>query len=472
MDAFASALDLARAVRDKEVSPLELVDYYLARIDALNAQLNAVTWRRDDALRAEAKQAEAALMRGDAKGPFFGVPIAIKDLVFVEGWPMTFGSRATAHNVTGFTSSVIQRYLDAGFLLECRTNTPEFGILPVAENQLWGPTRNPWDIARTPGGSSGGSAAAVAAGMAPIAHANDGGGSIRIPASCCGLVGLKPSRGRVSSGPMVSDVMHGGAVEGCVSRTVADTAAVLDALSVPDPHAWYNAPAPTRPFLQEVGAKVGRLRIGITTAAPTGAPVAQACIDAVRNTASVLSDLGHEVFESAPAWPDQNEILPMFMVMWNTGTAYWDVLEPEKIEPLSAAMRAQAQAVDSLTYVRAIAMLQIFSRRIVQSWGRDFDVLVTPTLAWEPPLVGALFEGADNDPMVPLLNAGMMCPFTPLINVTGQPAISLPMHWTDAGVPIGVHFVGSPWGEAGLIRLAAQLEEAAPWAERRPPVGG
>jgi amidase len=257
MNPFASALDLARSIREKELSPLEIVDFYLARIDALNPQLNAVTWRRDDALRAEAKAAEAALMRGEARGPFFGVPIAIKDLTFVEGWPITFGSRSAEHNVTSFTATVVQRYIEAGFLLECRTNSPEFGIMPVAENRLWGATRNPWDLARTPGGSSGGSAAAVAAGMAPIAHANDGGGSIRIPAACCGLVGLKPSRGRVSSGPLVSDVMHGGAVEGCVSHTVADTAAVLDVLSAPDPSAWYNAPAPERPFAQEVGAKPG-----------------------------------------------------------------------------------------------------------------------------------------------------------------------------------------------------------------------
>ena len=472
MNPFASALDLARSIREKELSPLEIVDFYLARIDALNPQLNAVTWRRDDALRAEAKAAEAALMRGEARGPFFGVPIAIKDLTFVEGWPITFGSRSAEHNVTSFTATVVQRYIEAGFLLECRTNSPEFGIMPVAENRLWGATRNPWDLARTPGGSSGGSAAAVAAGMAPIAHANDGGGSIRIPAACCGLVGLKPSRGRVSSGPLVSDVMHGGAVEGCVSHTVADTAAVLDVLSVPDPGAWYNAPAPERPFAQEVGAKPGRLRIAFTTEAPTGVPVAQPCVDAVRNTAAVLADLGHEVFEGAPAWPDQNEVFPMFMVVWNTGLALWDVQSPDLVEPLSAAMRTAAQATDSLTYVRAVAMLQIHSRRIVQSWGRDFDVLLTPTIAMEPPPVGSLFEGEEIDPMMPMMNAAAMCPFTPLINLTGQPAISLPMHWTEGGLPIGVHFVGRPWGEAELIRLAAQLEEAQPWAERRPRVGG
>jgi amidase len=470
MDAFASALEMARAVREKRVSPVEIVDDCLRRVDEVNPQLNAVTWRRDEALRLEAKRAEAAVMAGSAAGPFFGVPMAIKDLTFVEGWPITFGSRAAEYHVAGFTSAVVRSYIEAGFLLACRTNTPEFGILPVAENALWGATRNPWDPSRTPGGSSGGSAAAVASGMVPVAHANDGGGSIRIPAACCGLVGLKPSRGRVSSGPLVCDVMHGGAVEGCVSRTVADTAAVLDAISWADSTAWYNAPRSDRPFLSEVGNDPGRLRIAFTTVAPTGVPVAADCVESVHRTAALLEDLGHDVYESAPAWPDQNEILPMFLTVWNTGVAYWDVQDWDLVEPLSAAMRAQAQAVDSITYVRALAMLQIQSRRIVESWRRDFDVLITPTLASEPWKVGALFEGAADDPMAPLFNAGFVCPFTPLLNVTGQPAVSLPLHWTQEGLPIGVQFVGAPWAEAELIRLAAQLEEAAPWAERRPQV--
>jgi amidase len=470
MDPFASALSAARAVREKKVSPVELVEECLRRIDRVNPALNAVTWRRDEALRSEAKRAEAAVMNGSARGPFFGVPIAIKDLTFVEGWPMTFGSRAAEHNVTSFTAAIVEHLIRAGFLLACRTNTPEFGILPAAENALWGASRNPWDVSRTPGGSSGGSAAVVAAGAVAVAHANDGGGSIRIPASCCGLVGLKPSRGRVSSGPLVCDVMHGGAVEGCVTRTVADTAAVLDAISEFDPHARYNAPLPQRPFSAEVGAAAGRLRIAYTTAAPTGVPVARECVKAVERTAAVLAELGHEVFEGAPDWPDQNDVLPMFLTVWNTGAGYWDVADWSLVEPLTAAMRAQAQAVDSLTYVRALAMLQIHSRRVVASWKRDFDILITPTLAVEPWQVGCLFEDAAGDPMIPLYRAAEFCPFTPLINTTGQPAISLPVHWSAEGLPVGVQLVGAPWGEAELIRVAAQLEEAVPWAQRRPPV--
>ncbi len=471
MDAFCSALELAAAIREKKVSPVEAVDAYLGRIDRLNVDLNAVTWRRDDDVRKEAKQAEDALMRGEAKGPFFGVPIPIKDLTDVAGWPITFGSRAAINRVASWTAAVVSALKRAGFLLLCRTNTPEFGILPVTENQAYGATCNPWDVSRTPGGSSGGSAACVAAGLAPIAHGNDGGGSLRIPGSCCGLVGLKSSRGRVSWGPMVCDVMHGGAVEGVVARSVADSAAVLDAISEPDPYAWYNAPRPERPYLEEVGAKPGRLRIAFTTEAPTGVPVDEECVKAVQRTVALLEELGHEVFEGKPDWPEPSDILPSFMTVWNTGLAYWDVEDWDKIEPLSATMRAQAAATDSLSYVRGVAQLQMFSRRMVACWGRDFDLLVTPTLATLPPEIGALYEGAEDDPMMPIFKAAEMAAFTPLFNVTGQPAVSLPLHWTDDGIPVGVHLVAGPWDESLLVRVSSQLEEAAPWRERRPSLG-
>lgn len=472
IDLFSSALELAGLIAKKSVSPVEVVDAYLAKTDELNPRLNAVTWRRDDEVRKEAKAAEQAIMKGEARGAFFGVPMAIKDLLHVEGWPITYGSRAAKDNVCWWTSTVAASFRAAGFLFLHRTNTPEFGIVSVTENQLWGATRNPWDPERTPGGSSGGSAASVAAGMAPIAHANDGGGSIRIPASCTGLVGLKPSRGRVSSGPLVSDVMHGGAVEGCVSRTVADTAAVLDAISAPDPTAWYNAPAPARPFANEVGAKTGRLRIAFTTTAPTGVPVEASCVEAVRRTAALLADLGHDVFEGAPDWPDVNAMLPGFITVWNTGIAYWDVSDWSQVEPLTRAMRDQAAATDSLKYVRSLAEMQVFSRQIVQSWGRDFDLLLTPTVAIEPPKIGYVYETETDDPMEPLFRAGAMAPFTLYFNLTGQPAISLPLHWSPAGLPVGVQIVGKPWGEAELIRVGSQLEEAAPWRSRKPALAG
>jgi amidase len=468
MDPFASALEVARDIRQKKVSPVEVVDFYLDRIERLNPELNAVTWRRDDDVRREARAAEDALMRGEGEGPFFGVPLPIKDLAFVEGWPISFGSKAFLGHVAGFDSTVVERFRKAGFLLLCRTNTPEFGILPVTENDAWGVTRNPWNNDHTPGGSSGGAGAAVAAGFAPMAHASDGGGSIRIPASCCGLVGLKPSRGRGSMGPLLTEVMHGFVSEGCVAHTVADTAALYDAIGAPDPTAWSNAPALERPLIEEVGVVPGRLRVAYLTSAPTGAGVSSECVAAVEKTAALLQDLGHEVFEGAPDWPDPEHATEPFMTVWNTGMAYWGVEDLSAVEPLSRAMAERAAQVDSLAYVKSVAGLQIFTRQIVRAWGERFDVLVTPTLAVEPPRVGALFEGAGDDPMMPLRRAADMAAFTPLINATGQPAISLPLHVSAAGLPVGVQLVGKPWGEGELIRLASQIEQAAPWRDRRP----
>lgn len=470
MDPFLSALEIAAGVRSGKLDPVEVLDACLARVDALDSRLGAVTCRDDPRVRADAMRARDAVRRGETLGPLHGVPIPIKDLVDVEGWQTTFGSRGGLGRVSGFTQHIAQSLRDAGAIVAYRTNTPEFGTVCVTENDAFGATRNPWNPEHSPGGSSGGSAAAVASGMAPIAHANDGGGSIRIPASCCGLVGLKPSRGRISSGPVVCDVMHGGAVEGCVSRTVADTAAVLDVAATFDPGAWYNAPAPARPFLEEVGADPGRLRIAFTTAAPTGVPVDAECVAAVENTARLLEAAGHDVFEGSPEWPETSEIMPSFMVVWNTGSVYFAVGDWSKIEPLNAALRAQASQMDSLTYVQGLLHLQMLSRRLVASWGRDFDILLTPTLATPPPRIGELWEGCENDPTLPLMKAGVICPFTPLFNVSGQPAISLPMHWSASGLPIGVQLVGKPWGEAELLRISAQLEKAAPWRDRRPPI--
>lgn len=470
MDPFLSATEIAAAIRKGELDPVEVVDTYLSRVDALNPKLNAVVWRNDEAVRAEAVRAREAVRAGRPLGPLHGVPIPIKDLTAVEGWPTTYGSKAGLGNIAGYTSHVAQAYRDAGAILAYRTNTPEFGTMPVTENEAHGPTRNPWNTERTPGGSSGGAAAAVAAGLAPVAHANDGGGSIRIPASCCGLVGLKPSRGRISEGPLVSDCMHGGAVQGVVSHTVADTALTLDVASGFDPGAWYNAPAPSRPFLDEVGAPTGRLRIAYTTKAPTGVPVDAACVDAVLETAKLLADAGHEVFEGTPDWPDENEITPAFLVVWSTGSAYFPVEDWSKIEGVNSALREQASQLSSLDYVQGVIKLQMMSRRLVAAWGKRFDLLLTPTLANEPVPVGAFWQGGDLVPVMPLLNAATFCPFTPMFNVSGQPAISLPMHWSESGLPIGVQLVGKPFGEAELIRVASQLETMAPWRSRRPPV--
>jgi amidase len=270
---------------------------------------------------------------------------------------------------------------------------------------------------------------------------------------------------------LVSDVMNGGAVEGCVTRTVADSAAILDCIAGPDPHAWYNAPVPDRSFLQEVGVDPGRLRIAYQTSSPLGAGVDPACVAAVERTAAALADLGHDVFEGGPQWPSADEIIGGFLTVWNTGMAYWNVEDTTKIESLSLAMKKAAESVDSLEYVRAVAGLQILTRHLLQSWGRDFDVYLTPTIAVEPPKVGMLYENPSGDPMEPLTRAAEMAAFTPIFNVTGQPAISLPTHWSDSGLPIGVQLVGKPWGEAELIRLSAQVEKAMPWRDRRPEIG-
>lgn len=470
MDPFLSALEVAAAIRRGELDPVDVLDSYLARVDELNPKLNAVIWRDDDAAMADAKRARDAVRSGAALGPLHGVPIPIKDLTDVQGWPTTFGSCGGLGRISSHTQHIAQSFRNAGAVLAYRTNTPEFGTVCVTENQAYGSTRNPWSLEHSPGGSSGGAAAAVASGMAPIAHANDGGGSIRIPASCCGLVGLKPSRGRIPNGPLISDIMHGGAVEGAVTRTVADSALILDVAATFDAGAWYNAPAPQRPFLDEVGADPGRLRIAYTTVAPTGVPVSPECVAAVEKTARLLEAAGHDVFEGAPAWPELSEIMPSFLVVWNTSSVYFEVDDWSKIEPLNAALRSQASQMDSLAYVRGLLHLQILSRRLVASWGREFDMLLTPTIATEPPLVGSLWEGSELDASMPLMNAGAICPFTPLFNVSGQPAISLPMHWSASGLPVGIQLVGKPWGEAELLRVASQLEQAAPWRDRRPAV--
>src|SRR3954447_16835134 len=290
-DPSTPAIELAAALRRRELSAVELLDACLEAVDARNGDVNAIVWRDDDAARASARHADEALARGDDRA-FLGVPIPIKDLTPVAGWPVTYGSRGGPSGVSAEGELTTEAFKRAGFVLCGRTNTPEFGPITVTENLRYGISRNPWDLERTPGGSSGGAAAAVAAGMFPIAHATDGGGSIRIPAACCGLVGLKPSRGRV---PRLVQSWQGGVVEGVECRTVADSAAALDAISGPDRLAWYNAPPPRRPFADEVGADQPPLRIGLVETAPVGLPLDEACAGAAGVAAGLLADLGHRV---------------------------------------------------------------------------------------------------------------------------------------------------------------------------------
>ncbi|MHB8293720.1 MAG: amidase [Acidimicrobiales bacterium] len=466
-DQLVSARKTAAAIRSREISPVEVLDACLARVDALNDQLRAVVWRDDDAARDAARQAETQVMHTAAEDlpPFCGVPVPIKDLTEVAGWPVTYGSFAAPDVVSEEGALVVEAMRRAGFVVACRTNTPEFGPITAAENLRYGISRNPWDTGRTPGGSSGGAAAATAARMFPLAHGNDGGGSIRIPASCCGLVGLKVSRGRV---PSRVTSWEGGAVEGALTHDVADTAAVLDAISGPDLGCWYNAPAPERPFLQEVGADPGRLRIGVLDKPLLGLPLDPACSEAAERAASVLESLGHHVATVAFDMPE--DVLAAFINVANSGLADYDGIDWERAEPHVRAGRALALGVDSLTYVRSVHDLQRFTRAVVARWADELDILVTPTMTIEPPKAGEVLAAVHASGAGPAMPVLQMAVLTSPFNVTGQPAISLPLHQGASGLPIGVQLVAGPWQEARLIRVASQLEEAMPWRDRAPAV--
>jgi amidase len=467
MDTFTPATELAAAIARREVSPVELLEQCLDQVDRLNPALNAVIWRNDEEARATAKAAADAVAKGEELGPFTGVPLPIKDLTAVAGWPVTYGSWAAAGDINDEDELVVAGLRRAGFTLTDRTNTPELGPIPATENLRYGITRNPWNREYTPGGSSGGAGAAVASGMFPLAHANDGGGSIRIPASCTGLVGLKASRARV---PAIVPGWMGASVEGVLTHTVSDSAAVLDQICGPDPLSWYNAPAPDRPFADEVGADPGRLRVALLTRAPLDLPVAEAPRQAVARAGTTLEQLGHHVesvdFELFPL-----EAMASFLPIMNSSFGDYSDVDFTKMEPHNLANYAAGQAVDSITFVRSFGELQRISRRIVARWGQDFDLLVTPTLTIEPPRAGAILTQAHANPTEMPADVLAMGAFTAPFNLSGQPAISLPLHQSESGLPVGVQLIGGPFQEALLVRVAAQLEQADPWIGRRPPLG-
>lgn len=466
----SSALELAAALRARELSAVELLDACLAAVDELNPQLNAVIWRNDEAAGAAAAEADRRLAGGgDADGgaPFLGVPIPIKDLTPVAGWPVSYGSRGAPPAPSEQSELVVDALARAGFVLCGRTNTPEFGVMTAAENLRYGVSRNPWNTDRSPGGSSGGAAAAVAAGMFPLAHANDGGGSIRIPASYCGLVGFKPSRGRV---PRLAQSWLGAVVEGVQARTVADSAAVLDAIAYFDPQAWYNAPAPVRPFAQELerGSEPARpLRVGLMARAPLGIPTDEPCAAGARAAAAALEELGHSV-EEVEVPTISEEMIPSFIALTVGGLADYEGVDWSAVEPHIAHQRGQASEMGAYDYVLAARSLELLSRRETVRWGRDFDVLVTPTSAVLPPPAGKIMAEQHAGPDQPVVDVVRSVSFTAFGNVTGLPAVSLPLHWSEDGLPVGVQLVAGPWQDGALIALAAQLERARPWAERRP----
>ncbi len=471
MDPFSSATEMAAAVRHREESPLELLEACLERVDRLNPEINAVVWRNDEEARAEAARLSDDIAGGDADlPPFAGVPVPIKDLNEVAGWPVAYGSFAGPDGPSAHDELVVAALRRAGFVLTGRTNVPEFGPLPVAENLRYGVTRNPWDTDRTPGGSSGGAAAAVAAGLFPLAHGNDGGGSLRIPASCSGLVGLKASRGRV---PADVPGWMGASVEGVLTRTVADAAAVLDEISGPDRLAWYNAPIPDRPFADEVGADPGQLRVALSVRAPLGLPVDPAAVEAARRTGTLLESLGHKVTETeVELFPD--EALEPFLSVMHSGLAAYRGIDVNRLEPHNRASFEAGSALGSIEFVAALGELQRATRRVVARWGEDFDVLVTPTMAILPPVAGTVLEQAHAEPAGIPVDALSMAAFTAPFNVSGQPAVSLPVAQAvppggERPVPVGVQLVTGPWQEGLLVRVASQIEEADPWRGRRPP---
>jgi amidase len=470
---FRPAVELAGMVRSGEVSSRELVEAAYEAIERRNGELNAFVTLCEERALAEADAVEA----GDER-PLAGVPIAVKDLVaLTAGVRTAMGMRAMGDWVPSADSALVRRLRSAGAIIVGKTNTPELGILPVTEPDRFGPARNPWDPTRTTGGSSGGSAAAVASGMVPIAHANDGGGSIRIPASCCGLVGLKASRGRVSLAPL-GEFVGGIAIEGVVSRTVLDSAAALDVLAGYEPGDPYWAPDPSAPFAEAVEREPGKLRIAFSAVAPNGVPVDEACVTATHDTAALLESLGHTVFE-APALSDEGYI-DNFLKIWITGVAgnvreaaaqRGRPIELTELEPLTAQMVEMAGTITGADYLESLEYLRGLTRRVVSMWG-DIDVLLTPTLAKPAIEIGGLRPKEGEQPIEMLNNAAEWVPFTPVWNVTGQPAISLPIHQSEsngtAGLPVGVQLVGAPAGEELLLSLSAQLEEARPWADRRP----
>jgi amidase len=459
------AVELAAALRAQKLSAVELLEACLAVVDERNPELNAVIWQDDEGARTAARNADARLATGE-EAPFLGVPIPIKDLTAVAGWPVTYGSHGAGDEPSEESELVVEALLRAGFVLCGRTNTPEFGPLTVAENSRYGNTVNPWDTSRASGGSSGGASAAVAGGMFPIAHANDGGGSIRIPAAYTGLVGLKSSRGRI---PRRAQTWMGAVVEGAVTRTIADAAASLDAMAGPDPLAWYSAPVPERAFAEEVGAPVETLRIGLMAEAPLGLPTDPNCVTATREAADLLAGLGHEVVEvEVPTISE--ELTPDFVTMTIGGVADYDGVDWSKTEPHNQhAYEAATNRVSAYEYVVAVQRLERLSRREVARWGRDFDLLLTPTSAILPPPTGSVLTSQHAAPDQPVSETISSVCFTAFGNITGLPSISLPLHWTAEDVPVGVMMTGAPFDEATLLRLGAQLEEARPWAQRRAP---
>ncbi len=476
MAAFAEydrydALGLADLVRRREASPRELLDAARERLDAVEPAINAVPVRCDEA-------AEEMLAALPEDAPLAGVPFLLKDLgALCRGTRVTMGSKLFDGFVCEADGTLVARYRKAGLVIFGRGNSPELGLSFSTEPLLHGATRNPWNLERTPGGSSGGGAAAVAAGVVPAAQASDGGGSIRVPAACCGLFGLKPTRGRTPAGPLFGEHWAGMAIAHAVSRSVRDSAALLDAVDAPEPGDPYAAPPKERPFLDEVGRDPGRLRIALIETDP-GNPLHAEVATALARAGKLLADLGHAV-ELAPEPVERAEVDGHRVVLIRAhlmadleGAARMmrgRAIRPEDVEPMTWHLAYAEGRVDGAAYVEALNGIHRAGRRLARAF-ENYDVMVMPVTATPPIEIGVL-DPASDDPEAYYRAMLGFAPFTALANATGAPAMSLPLHWTADGLPVGVQVIAPFGGEAVLFRLAAQIEAAAPWADRRPPLG-
>ena len=492
MNDFSShdATSLAELVRSGQVSARELVLDSIENIETLNPKLNAVVHKMYDRAL---KQAQSPV-----DGPFSGVPFMLKDLLsWYEGEPIASGSRLFKGWIPPYDTEMVKRYRRSGVIIVAKTNTPEFGLTPYTEPELFGPTVNPWDTSRTTGGSSGGSAAAVASGMVPFAGGGDGGGSIRIPASCCGIFGLKPTRGRTPAGPRVGEHWQGAAIEHCLTRSVRDSAAMLDAVSGPDVGAPYWATPPERPFLEEVRTSPGQLHIAFTSKPLLGHTVHEDCNAALADAVTLLESLGHHLIEAAPP-ADRDQFNRAFLTMV-CGEVRADLIDastllgrdatPADLEFSTWALNLLGGSISAGEFVAAEHYLRSSARRLGEFF-QNFDLLLTPTLSVPPFPTGSLQPPAHERALIKVLGrlraGGVLrllgalekaaekvfdvIPYEPLFNVSGQPAMSVPLYWNASNLPIGVHFVGRYGDEATLLRIASQLEQARPWMNRRPPV--
>jgi amidase len=482
-------LGLAELVHKKKVSPAELVEEAIQRIEAHNPKLNAVINKLYERARETTKSTLP-------DGPFKGVPFLMKDLIStLEGIPTSFGNKLWKDIPAKVDSELARRWMNSGVVVVGKTNTPEFGLTPYTESETFGPALNPWDTERTPGGSSGGSAAAVAARIVPIASGGDGGGSIRIPASACGLFGLKPTRGRTPSGPEIGETWQGFAIEHVLTRSVRDSAAMLDATAGADIGAPYVIPE-AGPFLKEVDRKPGQLKIAFSTKPMLGKNVHPDCVQGVEKTVKLLQELGHEVVEAAPQIDGETYSLAFLTIL--AGQMRADIEEAaeaagkkvsiDDFDVASFGVGIFGTILKASDYARAIRYLQKVSREIGRFF-EEYDVLLTPVLNQPPVKIGELAPSPSERTMIKTIGRlganwvldaiGIIkplaaqtfefVPWTPVFNVTGQPAMSVPLHWNAAGLPIGMHFVGH-WGdEATLFRLAGQLEKARPWKDKIPP---